>query len=137
VLAERAIVAQRNAELRQAELIAEVVKPAEAEAERIRALARAQADATKLSAEAAAAQDRIALDQAVIAQLPEMLRAAAQGLQGANVTVLDGAEGLNSVVASLAAQGMAVLETLRTGLRPQPDVARLNGHAVDKVTPAV
>ncbi len=32
---------QQNAELRQAELIAEVVRPAEAEAERIRALARA------------------------------------------------------------------------------------------------
>ena len=134
VLVERSLVAQKNAELRQAELIAEVVRPAEAEAERIRTLARAQADATKLSAEAAAAQDRIALDQMVIQQLPEMLRAAAQGLQGANVTVLDGAEGLNSVVASLAAQGTAVLETIRAGLRataPGTDVAPLNGNRAD------
>ncbi len=46
-----------------------------------------------------------------------MLRAAAEGLQGANLTVLDGAEGLNSVVASLAAQGMSVLDALRNGLR--------------------
>src|SRR3954471_20420717 len=130
VLVERSVVAQKNAELRQAELISEVVKPAEAEAERIRLLARAQADATKLSAEAAAAQDRIALDQAIIQQLPEMLRAAAQGLQGANVTVLDRAEGLNSVVASLAAQGLSILETVRTGLRPEPGkgVAPLNGR---------
>ena len=120
VLAERAVVAQRNAELRQAELIAEVIRPAEAEAERIRALARADADATKLSAEAAAAQDRIALDQAIIDKLPEMMRAAAEGLRGANVTVLDGAEGLNSVVASLAAQGMTMLETIRGGMRPEP-----------------
>lgn len=45
----RALVAQKNAELRQAELIAEVVRPAEAEAERITTLARARADATKLS----------------------------------------------------------------------------------------
>ncbi|GAA2604953.1 flotillin family protein [Paractinoplanes durhamensis] len=117
VLAEQAVVAQKNAELRQAQLIAEVIRPAEAEAERIRALARADADATKLSAEAAAAQGRIALDQAIIDKLPEMMRAAAEGLQGANVTVLDGAEGLNSVVASLAAQGMTMLETLRGGLR--------------------
>jgi flotillin len=138
VLSERAIVAERNAELRQAELIAEVVKPAEAEAERIRALARADADATKLSAEAAAAQDRIALDQAIIEKLPEMMRAAAEGLQGANVTVLDGAEGLNSVVASLASQGMAMLETLRAGLRPQPgtDLTPLNGRPADRVTPS-
>jgi flotillin len=116
VLVERALVAEKNAELRQAELIAEVVKPAEAEAERIRALAKAQADATKLSAEAAAAQDRIALDQLVIQQLPQLVQAAAEGLRGANVTVLDGAEGLNSVVASLAAQGVAMLETIRNGI---------------------
>lgn len=118
VLVERALVAAKNAELRQAELIAEVVRPAEAEAERIKTLARAQADATKLSAEAAAAQDRIALDQAVVAQLPELVRAAAQGLQGANLTVLNGADGLNSVVASLAAQGIALLEAIRGGLKP-------------------
>jgi uncharacterized membrane protein YqiK len=117
VLVERSVVAQKNAELRQAELIAEVVRPAEAEAERIRTLARADADATKLSADAAAAQDRIALDQMVIQQLPDMLRAAAAGLQGANVTVLDGAEGLNSLVASLAAQGMTLLETVRSGVK--------------------
>ncbi|MEV4641188.1 SPFH domain-containing protein [Actinoplanes sp. NPDC049548] len=134
VLVERSLVAQKNAELRQAELIAEVVRPAEAEAARIRTLAQAEADATKLSAEAAAAQDRIALDQMVIQQLPELLRAAAQGLQGANVTVLDGAEGLNSVVASLAAQGTAMLETIRAGLRANPpgtDVAALNGNRAE------
>ncbi len=132
VLVERSVVAQKNAELRQAELIAEVVRPAEAEAERIRTLAKAQADATKLSAEAAAAQDRIALDQAIIAQLPDMLRAAAAGLQGANVTVLDGAEGLNSVVASLAAQGMALLDSVRTGVKTSPgtEIAKLNGSPV-------
>jgi flotillin len=118
VLVERSLVAQKNAELRQAELVAEVVRPAQAEAERITTLARAQADATKLSAEAAAAQDRIALDQLVIQQLPELLRAAAQGLQGAHLTVLDGAEGLNSVVASLAAQGMALLDAVRKGMSP-------------------
>jgi uncharacterized membrane protein YqiK len=129
VLAEQALVAQKRAELRQAELIAEVVKPAEAEAERIKTLARAEADATKLSAEAAAAQDRIALDQLVIQQLPEMIRAAAQGLKGANLTVLDGAEGLNSVVASLAAQGMALLESVRNGVKPPVVVdAVVNGR---------
>jgi flotillin len=123
VLVERSLVAQKNAELRQAELIAEVVRPAQAEAERITTLARAQADATKLSAEAAAAQGRISLDQLVIQQLPELIRAAAQGLQGANLTVLDGAEGLNSVVASLAAQGTALLDAVRKGLGPVPATA--------------
>lgn len=116
VLVEQAKVANRNAELREAQLLAEVVKPAQAEALRIRTLAEAEAARTKLSADAAAAQGRIALDQAVIAQLPELVRAAAGGLSNANVTVLNGAEGLNETVASLAAQGSAVLRAVIDGL---------------------
>lgn len=116
VLAEQAKVAAKNAQLREAELIAEVVKPAQAEAERIRTLAEAQADATKLSAQAAAAEGRIALDQLVIGQLPEMLRAAAEGLNGANLTVLNGADGLNGTVASLAGQGLAILRSITEAL---------------------
>ncbi len=116
VLAERALVAQKNAELREAELIAEVAKPAQAEAERIITLARAQAEATRLSSAAAAAEGRIALDQRVIEQLPDMLRAVSEGLQGANLTVLDGAEGLSGLGASLAGQGLALLDAVRGGL---------------------
>lgn len=116
VLAEQALVAAKNAKLREAELIAEIVKPAEAEAARILTIAKAQADATRLSAGAAAAEGRIALDQQIIAQLPEMLTAAAEGLQGANLTVLNGADGLNGTVASLAGQGLAILRALSESL---------------------
>ena len=116
VLAERALVAQKNAELREAELIAEVAKPAQAEAERIITLAKAQAEATRMSSSAAAAEGRIALDQRVIEQLPDMLRAVAEGLQGSNLTVLDGAEGLSGLTASLAGQGLALLDAVRGGL---------------------
>lgn len=121
VLSEQALVARKNAELRQAELVAEVVKPAQAEAERIRILAQANADATELSARASAAEGRIALDQAVIAQLPEIVRAAAAGLANANVTVLNGAEGMNETVATLASQGMAVLRAITAGLGPDEE----------------
>ncbi len=124
VLVERALVAQKNAELREAELVAEVAKPAEAEAEAIITLARARAEATTLSSAAAAAENRIALDQRVIEQLPDMLRAVAQGLQGANLTVLDGADGLNQMVASLAGQGLAILDAVRAGTsRPAAEPA--------------
>jgi flotillin len=116
VLVEQAKVAARNAELREAQLIAEVVKPAEAEAERIRTLARAEADRTTYSATAAAAEGRIALDQMIIAQLPQMIAAAADGLSSANVTVLNGAEGLNGTVAALASQGMAILRAVNAGM---------------------
>jgi uncharacterized membrane protein YqiK len=126
-------VAQKNAELREQQLVAEIVKPAQAEAERIRTLARADADRTRMSAEAAGAEGRIALDQAIISQLPQMITAAAQGLSSANVTVLNGAEGLNGTVASLASQGLAILhavtDSLGSGVRPA------NGSATDGEQP--
>jgi uncharacterized membrane protein YqiK len=117
VLVEQSKVAKRNADLREAQLVAEVVKPAEAEASRILALAKAQADSTKLSAEAAAAEGRISLDQAVIAHLPAMMEAIASGLASSNLTILNGAEGLNGLVASMATQGAAILQQVRTTFR--------------------
>jgi flotillin len=112
VLEEQAKVAIRNAELREAQLVAEVIRPAEADAERVRIHATAAASATRMSAEASAAEGRIALEQAVIAQLPQLVAAAAEGLKGANLTVLDGADGLNSAVASIASQGAVVLRAV-------------------------
>jgi flotillin len=116
VLVEQAKVAAKNAELREAQLVAEIVKPAEAEAQRIRTLAQAEADRTRMSAQAAGSENRIALDQAIIAQLPQMIAAASAGLSSANVTVLNGAEGLNGTVAALASQGMAILRSVTEGL---------------------
>jgi uncharacterized membrane protein YqiK len=130
VLVEQARVAERNSELREAQLLAEVIKPAQAEAERIRTLARAQADAMRLSAEAASAEGGIALDQQIISQLPDLLMAAAEGLKGANLTVLDGATGLNGAVASLAGQGLSILDAVRGGLqapRQQPAIGTADG----------
>jgi len=127
VLEEQAKVAARNAELREVELVAEVVKPAQAEAERIRMLARAEADRTQLSAKASAAEGRIALDQAIIAQLPQMIEAAAAGLANANVTILNGADGLNDAVAKLAAQGATILRTVNAGLAGVHNAAELDG----------
>jgi flotillin len=117
VLAEQAKVAQRNAELRQQQLIAEVIRPAEAEAERIKTLATAEAAATRVRAEAAAANDRVALDQQLITLLPQVVEGMSSGLAQANITVLNGAEGYNETVAGLVGQSMAVLDALRAGIR--------------------
>ncbi len=117
VLAEQAKVAERNAELRQQQLIAEVVRPAEAEAQTIKVLATAEAEATRVRAEAAAANDRVALDQQLIAMLPTVIKRTSQGLAKANITVLNGAEGYNQTVSGLVSQSMAVLEALRAGIR--------------------
>jgi flotillin len=135
VLVEQAKVAAKNAELREAQLIAEIVKPAEAEAQRIRTLAQAEADRTRMSAQAAGSENRIALDQAIIAQLPQMIQAASAGLASANVTVLNGAEGLNGTVAALASQGMAILHAVTDGLGAPP-VHREGDAPADKRRPA-
>ncbi|MGB9225462.1 SPFH domain-containing protein [Mycobacterium sp.] len=113
VLAMRTELAQRAAELRQQELVAEVVKPAEAEAERVRILALADAEKMKIQAEAAASHNRVALDRMLIDQLPDIVERAAKGLAGANLTVLNGAEGLTQVASGLVAQGKAIFDALR------------------------
>lgn len=118
VLVEQAKVAEREADVREQQLLAEVVRPAEADAQQIGLRAAAEANRMTLLAEAAASQHRIALDQAIIAQLPDVVRAAANGLAAANVTVLDGTEGLNGLVAGLASQGMAILQSVRNGTQP-------------------
>ncbi len=105
--------AQRQAELRQQQLVSEVVKPAEAEAERVRVLARADAERTQIQAAAAASNNRVALDQMLIAQLPQIVEKAAGGLSTANVTVLNGSEGLSEIVSGLVGQGLAIFDTIR------------------------
>ena len=120
VLAMRTELAQRAAELRQQELVSEVVKPAEADAERVRILALADAEKMKIQAEAAASHNRVALDRMLIDQLPEIVKQAAQGLSGANLTVLNGADGLGEMATGLVGQGLAIFESLRGGLSQQP-----------------
>ena len=109
--------AQREAALRQQQLLAEVVKPAEADAERIRILAQAEARRTEIQAAAAASNNRVALDQLLIQQLPQIVEKAASGLSSANVTVLNGSEGLSNVVAGLVSQGLTIFDTVRGNLQ--------------------
>ncbi|MST31630.1 flotillin [Acidimicrobiaceae bacterium USS-CC1] len=128
VLDAQTELAQRNASLRQEQLVAEVLRPAQAEAQKIKILADAEADRLRRLSEAGAANDRVALDQQLIAQLPEMLRAAADSLQNANLTVLGGSDGLGDLVSGLAAQGLNLFEALR-GSVGQPDARRGDGNA--------
>ena len=116
VLSAQTELAQRNAELRQQQLVAEVVKPAEAEAEKTRVLALADAERIRIQAEAAASHNRVALDRMLIDQLPLIVREAAAGLNGANVNILNGATGLGEMAASLVGQGLTIFESIRGNL---------------------
>ncbi|WP_030901573.1 SPFH domain-containing protein [Streptomyces sp. NRRL F-5126] len=130
--------AERQARLAAQRLEAEVRRPADAEAYRQRTLAEANRDRAKAEADGNAYAERtLAQAQAdanaaraeslkngnqeviaanrVVEVLPELAEAAARGMQGANVTVLNGTDGLNEMVAGLVSQGMAILNTLRAG----------------------
>jgi flotillin len=123
VIAAQTELAQRQAELRQQQLVAEVVKPAEAEAERVRVLALADAERMRIQAEAAASNDRVALDRMLIDQLPQIVKEAAGGLSGANVSVLNGADGLSEIAAGLVAQGLTILDAVKKNLASSPEHA--------------
>jgi flotillin len=116
VIEAQAELARTQAELRQQQLVAEVVRPAQAEAERVRIIAQADAERTRIQAEAAASNNRVALDQMLINQLPQIVKEAANGLTGANVTVLNGADGLGEIAAGLVSQGLTILDSVRHGI---------------------
>jgi regulator of protease activity HflC (stomatin/prohibitin superfamily) len=121
VITAQAELAKQQADLRQKQLVAEVIRPAEAEAEKVVILAKADAERTRIAAEAAASNDRVALDQLLINQLPQIVKEAASGLQGANVSVLNGADGLGEIAAGLVSQGLTILDAVRKGVIQQPD----------------
>jgi len=128
VIAAQAELAQHQAELRQQQLVSEVIRPAEAEAEKVKILAQAEAERTRIAAEAAASNNRVALDQMLIAQLPQIVKEAAGGLAGANVSVLNGADGLGEIAAGLVSQGLTILESVRKGVgAPATDGSSANG----------
>ncbi len=123
VLAARAELAKRQAELRERELVAEVIKPAEAEAEKVQILAKADAQRVTMQAEAAASHNRVALDRMLIEQLPQIVKEAAAGLAGSNLSVLNGAEGLSELAAGLVAQGLTILDSVKKGLNGEEAAA--------------
>ena len=134
VLQAQTELAERNAELRQQQLQAEVVKPAQAEAQRIRVLAEAEADRMRIQAEAAASNGRVALDRMIIDQLPLIVREAANGLQGANINVLNGADGLGQIAAGLVGQGLAILDSVKQGLGEVVEQPGKNSGQVETIS---
>ena len=123
VIDAQADLANRQAELRQRQLVAEVIRPAEAEADRVRIIAQADAERMRIQAAAAASHNRVALDRLLIDQLPQIVKEAASGLAGANVNVLNGAEGLGELTAGLVAQGLTILDSVKRNLAASPTAA--------------
>ena len=138
VIAAQTELAQRQAELRQQQLVAEVVKPAEADAEKVRVMAKADAERMKIQAEAAASYNRVALDRMLIDQLPQIVREAAAGLANANINVLNGADGLGEIAAGLVGQGLTIFDSVKHNIsdsrEPAPQPANLPADPDDRDT---
>lgn len=148
VLEQQTELAAQQAQLKAAQLRTEQIKVAEARAEQMRIDAAAQAEqtkilaqaraeqtklqadaeahATKVTAEATAAEGKVTLDRMLIEQLPELVTAASKTLQGANVTLFNGAEGANQMVTAALTQGMNIFQTLRGQLERAADADELN-----------
>lgn len=99
---------------------------ATAEATRSRADGDAYAERTVADAQAAAIDARAkALDAGnqeliaanrLIEQLPDLVAAAATGLAGSQLTVVNGTEGVNQVLTGLVSQGLSVYDVLRRAI---------------------
>ncbi|MFF3893697.1 SPFH domain-containing protein [Streptomyces sp. NPDC001812] len=141
VIEEQTALAKRRAELAAQRLEGEVRRPADAEAYRQRTLAEAARDRAKFEADGNAYTERtLAQAQAdantararslrdgnqeliaanrVVENLPALADAAARGMAGAHLTVLNGTEGVSQVAAGLVSQGLAILDTLQNTKDP-------------------
>jgi uncharacterized membrane protein YqiK len=162
VIAQQTILAQRQAELTAQRLEAEVRRPADAEAYKQRTLAEAQRDQVKFAADGAAYAERTTAEaQAdankaraeslregnqeliaaarIIENLPSIVQAAARGIAGSNLTILNGTEGVNEVLVGLVAQGLSILDTLKKSTAAAANGASVNTNALTPVpdpTPA-
>ncbi len=137
VIEQQTALARREADLAAQRLEAAVRRPADAEAYRKRTIAEADRDQAKLSAEGEAFRKReLAVAEAdanrvraaslrkgnqeliaasrIIDELPDLVEAASKGIAGSHLTVLNGASGVNEMLAGLVGQGLAVLEVLRS-----------------------
>src|SRR6266705_1554324 len=101
VIQQQTALAQRHAELAAQRLEAEVRRPADAEA------FRARADSLREGNQELIAANRL------VEILPAMVEAASRGLADANLTVLNGTQGVNEIVTGLVGQGLSILDTLK------------------------
>ncbi|HMK98390.1 MAG TPA: hypothetical protein VK425_12635, partial [Acidimicrobiales bacterium] len=106
---------------------------AEADAFAQRTTAVAEADAINARAAALSGDNQplIAANK-LVEMLPALVTAAAGGISGSNLTILNGSQGVNEMAVGLAAQGLSIFETLRHSLgRPGPVT---NGQAETEET---
>ena len=83
----------------------------------ISAVATAEADAINVRAAALSGENQalIAANK-LVDMLPALVQAAAGGISGSNLTVLNGSQGVNEMAVGVVAQGLSIFDTLRKSL---------------------
>jgi uncharacterized membrane protein YqiK len=110
--------AEADAQRVSAQADADAVKArAEGDAFAQRATATAEADAINARAAALSGENQalIAANK-LVDMLPTLVEAAAGGISGSNLTVLNGSQGVNEMAVGVVAQGLSIFDTLRKGL---------------------
>src|SRR5487761_344899 len=108
---------------------------ADAQAHAERSQAQGQADANQaLAASLREGNQELIAASTLIENLPALVEAAARGLAGANLTVLNGTQGVNEVVAGLVGQGISILDLLKktTAVAPASSANGATAAALDK-----
>lgn len=111
-----------------------------AQAHAKRSQAQGQADANDaLAASLRERNQKLIAASTLIQNLPALVEAAARGLAGANLTVLNGTQGVNEVVAGLVGQGPVAPRPAEEVGRDRPagkhERHRPDGSGQDRVTP--
>jgi uncharacterized membrane protein YqiK len=125
----------RQTTLAEAEATAARLR-ADAQAHAERAEAQGQADANQaLAASLREGNQELIAASTLIENLPSLVEAAAHGLAGANLTVLNGTQGVNEVVAGLVGQGISILDLLKksTMATPAQGANGTTAAALDKI----
>ena len=111
--------ARERADLKEIELIAEVIKPAEADAQRRGIQAKAQTEAQAMYNETLAANERIGLESKMVDIMPEVAGRIATALAGSNITMFNGAEGLTNIVTEVAGTASHLVNALKPAVQEQ------------------
>ena len=130
-------IAQADAEAQKIKAEADrEAKTHEADGDAYAARTVATADAEAINARANALGEG---NQALIAAnklievLPELVAAAAKGIEGSNLTVLNGSEGVNQMLTGIVGQGVHIYEALRQSVAAQSsDLSLANGSSAGK-----
>ena len=87
-------------------------------------MASAEAEAINVRADALQGENQglIAANK-LVDLLPGLVEAAAKGLSGSNLTILNGADGVTQLISGLVGQGLSIYETLKPSIAASASVA--------------